>query len=174
MGKNPKMHPTQLAMNFLMEDGWMAKLSSMIASAGFLWYFVSKYLEPFHLDADLSRLVSKLISYFYPYIEIKFPEQSGEKLKRSEAYTTIEQYLGTINFTFARRFKAEFIKDQKKLDLSLDDKEEVIDSFKGIRFWWSSNYVPIKNTQISFYPSSDFKRYVCIYIQIFILCRKIS
>jgi len=66
-----------------------------------------------------------------------------------------------------KRFKAEIRKDQRNLDLSMDDREEIIDNFNGIQFWWVSNSVLKKNTTISFYPSSEEKRYFSTSIKLF-------
>ncbi|KMZ74034.1 ATP-dependent zinc metalloprotease FtsH 1 [Zostera marina] len=142
-----------------MEDGWLQRIMSSIATISLVWVMLSRYLETFNLNEYISILTSKLFGYFYPYINIKFPEQGGDKLKRSEAYTAIEEYLGTICVAKGKRFKAEIRKENKNWYLSMDDKEEIIDNFNGIKFWWGSNSQAKTNTSISFYPSSDVKRH---------------
>ena len=74
-----------------MGETW-SQLGSLIATAMFLWAMFDKYF-PHHLRSLILSHTKKLTSFVYPYIQIKFPEFTGEYLKRSEAYAAIETYL---------------------------------------------------------------------------------
>ena len=53
------------------------------------------------------------------------------RLKRSEAYFTVEGYLSSNSSKSAKRLKAEMGKDSRNLVLSMDDYERVTDEFRG-------------------------------------------
>ncbi|XP_010906691.1 AAA-ATPase ASD, mitochondrial [Elaeis guineensis] len=138
-------------------ENW-AGLGSAIASLMFLWAVVRQYF-PSHLDVYLSTYTSKLVGLVYPYIEITFAEYTGERLKRSEAYTAIEAYLGASSSDRAKRLKAETDRDGAQLVLSMDDYEEVTDDFQGVRVWWTSSKTALQARSISFYPAPDDRRF---------------
>lgn len=125
----------------------------MVISAMFQQYF------PYQLRAYVERYIHKLVSFVYPYVEITFHEYTGERLKRSEAYTAIQNYLGAKSSMGAKRLKADMVKDSHSLVLSMDDHEEVTDEFKGVKLWWASRKNTPKTQSISFYPAADEKRY---------------
>uniref|UniRef100_A0A803QM50 AAA-type ATPase N-terminal domain-containing protein n=1 Tax=Cannabis sativa TaxID=3483 RepID=A0A803QM50_CANSA len=80
---------------------------------------------------------------------------SGE----SEVYTAIQNYLSANSSSRAKRLRANDIKDNKSLVLSLDDNEEVTEEFQGIKLWWTSSKKIPQGSSNPFYPNSDEKRY---------------
>ncbi|XVF60447.1 hypothetical protein PTKIN_Ptkin08bG0047300 [Pterospermum kingtungense] len=98
-----------------------------------------------------------LVSFAYPYTQITFHEFTGEYMKRTEAFTAIQNYLSDKSFASAKRLKADAVQDRKSPVLSIDYSEEIYDVFQGVKFWWTSN----RNTpgfQFSVYPAME-KRY---------------
>ncbi|KAF4376630.1 hypothetical protein F8388_025501 [Cannabis sativa] len=89
-----------------------------------------------------------------------FNELTGERLMRSEAYSAIENYLSTNSSLHAKRLKADVVKsNNQSLVLSMDDHEEVVDEFKGVKLWWASGKNNSKTQTVSFYQVSDERRY---------------
>ncbi|KAL3723227.1 hypothetical protein ACJRO7_035413 [Eucalyptus globulus] len=132
---------------------------SAIGGLVVIWAMFQQYIPP-QLRDHVERYTRKLVSLFYPYIEIVFPEFAGEKLKRSEAYSAIQNYLKENATARAKRLKADAIKDStQSLILSMDDHEEVTDVFKGVKVRWSSNKTTPKNASISFYPMTEDRRF---------------
>jgi chaperone BCS1 len=125
----------------------------MFAYAIFQQYF------PYQLRSYFEKHSKKLFSFVYPYIEIKFDEFSGEKLKRSEAFFTIQNYLTAHSTSRAKRLKADVVQNSQNLVLSMDDREEVTDEFQGVKVWWSSNKSVSKTQSFSFYPTAEERRF---------------
>ena len=57
--------------------------------------------------------------------------------------------------TRAKRLKAHDVKDSKSLVLGMDDNEEVIDEFQGVKLSWVSRKQTANQTAFSFYPQAD-------------------
>ncbi|KAJ0042164.1 hypothetical protein Pint_19342 [Pistacia integerrima] len=120
---------------------------------------IKAYFPP-HLWYYVERFSHKFFHFFSPYIEITFPEYSGKYLKRNEAFADIRNYLSTRATLHAKRFKADVVKDTQSLILSMEEKEEVSDEFKGVKVWWELRHKPPSRTQsISFYGGEDEKRF---------------
>ncbi|XP_039137459.1 AAA-ATPase ASD, mitochondrial-like [Dioscorea cayenensis subsp. rotundata] len=134
-----------------------AGVGSTIASLMFLWAVCKQYF-PNQLENYFSKYYTKFITLIYPYIEISFPEYSGQRLKLSEAYTAIESYLSNTTSERAKRLKAEMGHDSDKLILSMAENEEITDEFRGVKLWWYSNKISSNRPTISFYPTDDDKR----------------
>ncbi|KAI4351567.1 hypothetical protein L6164_005919 [Bauhinia variegata] len=144
-----------------MGDLW-AQLGSIMATIMFV-YAMSEKFFPSHLVSYLRKYTHRVSGFVYPYIQIHFHEFTGERLKRSEAYTTIQTYLSANSSQRARSLKAEVVKDsQTPLVLSMADNEEITDEFQGVKLWWSSNTIQLKQQSFSFYPTSDEKRYLTL------------
>ncbi|XP_029123527.2 AAA-ATPase ASD, mitochondrial [Elaeis guineensis] len=140
-----------------MREQW-ASLGSTLASFMFLWAVIRQFF-PFHLETIIAKYSRKLTSFTYPYVQIKIPEYTGERMKRSEAYAAVEAYLSASCSQRARKLKADLGKDSTKLVLSMDDHEEVTDEFGGTKFWWSSSSKSTPRTQVlSFHPTQEEKR----------------
>ncbi|KAK7266273.1 hypothetical protein RIF29_18915 [Crotalaria pallida] len=136
-----------------------SQLGSIMATVMFVYAMFEKFLPP-HLSAHVLKYTHKATSLVYPYIHIKFNEFSGERMKRSEAYTAIQTYLSANSSLSAKRLKAEVVKDsQTPIVLSMDDNEEITDEFQGVKLWWVSNHTTNKSQSFSFYPASDEKRF---------------
>ncbi|KAL0554931.1 hypothetical protein IC582_008861 [Cucumis melo] len=133
-------------------------VGSLMATTMFVWAIIQQYF-PYHLRAHIERYAHKFIGFLYPYITITFPEYTGERLRKSEAFTAIQNYLSSRSSIRAKRLKAEAVKDSKSLVLSMDDNEEVIDEFKGVKIWWTSSKTVPKTQSISYYPTSDERRF---------------
>ncbi|CAK9322632.1 unnamed protein product [Citrullus colocynthis] len=133
-------------------------VGSLMATVMFVWAIIQQYF-PYHLRVHVERYIHKLIGFLYPYITITFPEYTGERLRKSEAFTAIQNYLSSRSSIRAKRLKAEAVKDSKSLVLSMDDNEEVIDEFNGVKIWWTSSKTVPKTQSFSFYPASDERRF---------------
>nr|POE80214.1 aaa-atpase asd, mitochondrial [Quercus suber] len=108
---------------------------------------------PHHLRSLILSHAKKLTSFVYPYIQINFPEFTGEYLKRSEAYAAIETYLSSKSSSEAKNLKAVVVKDScQPVQLSMDENEEVTDEFEGMKVWWGVKKIAPKNTVIFFLP----------------------
>ncbi|KAK7295317.1 hypothetical protein RJT34_18223 [Clitoria ternatea] len=138
-----------------------AQMGSLMATIMFVYAMVERFL-PTALRDTLQINSQKVMSLLYPYVQITFPEFSGERLKRSEAYTAIQTYLSENSSQLAKRLKAEVVKDsQNPLVLSMDDDEEVTDEFKGVKLWWAASKTATNPHAYSFsyYSPPDGKRY---------------
>ncbi|KAG7017729.1 AAA-ATPase, partial [Cucurbita argyrosperma subsp. argyrosperma] len=65
----------------------------------------------YHLRRSMDRHAHKLIGSLYPYITNTFPQYTGERLRRSEAFTAIKNYLASRSSVQAKRLRAEAVKD---------------------------------------------------------------
>ncbi|KAJ4973018.1 hypothetical protein NE237_006192 [Protea cynaroides] len=101
----------------------------------------------------------KLVTFFSPYIEIRFSEFDAKRFKRSEVYSAIEAYLMFNSSKQAKRLKADAGKNSRSVVLSMDDEEQVTEEFQGATFWWSSYKTVSRAAMFSYYPNSDEKRY---------------
>ncbi|XP_068643586.1 AAA-ATPase ASD, mitochondrial-like [Aristolochia californica] len=137
--------------------GW-SSLGSAAASLMFLWAVTSQYF-PHGLQMYLQKYIDKIWSFVYPYVEITFKEYSGERMKRSEVYASIQTYLSATTAKQAKRLTADVVKDGKDLVLSLDDFQQVTDHFRGIKFWWSSRKSTSQRSVISWYPAQEDPRF---------------
>ncbi|CAI9283246.1 unnamed protein product [Lactuca saligna] len=137
----------------------LAQLGSVLASVMFVWAIIQQYF-PYNIRNFFDKYSQRFLTFFYPYIQITFNEFTGERFKRSEAYSAIETYLGTTSSMQAKRFKADIIKNNTQpLALSMDDHEEVADEFNGVKVYWASGKNILKSQSFSFYPNTDEKRY---------------
>ncbi|KAK4270945.1 hypothetical protein QN277_019709 [Acacia crassicarpa] len=137
------------------------QLGSITATVMFFYAMFDKFFPP-PLRDYIRTYTKKLTSLIDPYISIKFSEFEGERMKRSEAYTTIQTYLSANSSERSTRLKAEFVKDsQTPLVLSMDDNEQITDEFQGVKLWWCAGKLDVKNQSFfSVYPASDVK---CFY-----------
>ncbi|XP_022934403.1 AAA-ATPase At3g28580-like [Cucurbita moschata] len=143
-------------MVMTMGELW-TQVGSLMATVVFVCAIIQQYF-PVPLRAHIDRYAHKLTGLLYPYITITFPEYTGERLRRSEAFTAIQNYLATRSTIRATRMRAEAVKNSKSLILSMDDNEEVIDEYEGVKIWWTSTKVMLTNKSFSRYPSNDEKR----------------
>ncbi|KFK29241.1 hypothetical protein AALP_AA7G107800 [Arabis alpina] len=130
---------------------------SALATLMFI-YTIFKQWFP-HFGDHLEPFFQRVFGRFYPYIQITFYEYNGEHFKRSEAYMGIQSYLSKDSSARAKKLKANIIKGSKALVLSMDDKEEITDSFEDITVWWQSKKEGSRRQSFSFYSETDEKRY---------------
>nr|KYP69269.1 hypothetical protein KK1_008458 [Cajanus cajan] len=137
------------------------QMGSLMATIMFVYAMVERFF-PAALRDTLQIHTQKVVNMLYPYVQITFPEFSGERLKRSEAYTAIQTYLSENSSQLAKRLKADVVKDsQNPLVLSMDDDEEVTDEFQGVKLWWAASKTASNPHAYSFsyYSPPDGKRY---------------
>ncbi|XP_023522825.1 AAA-ATPase ASD, mitochondrial-like [Cucurbita pepo subsp. pepo] len=144
-------------MAMKMGELW-TQVGSLMATLMFVWAIIQQYF-PYQFRGHVQRYAHKLTGFLYPYITITFPEYTGERLRRSEAFSAIQNYLASRSSIRANRMRAEAVKDSKSLILSMDDNEEVIDEFEGVQIWWTSSKTTSKNPSVSYYPSNDERRF---------------
>ncbi|WOH00258.1 hypothetical protein DCAR_0519616 [Daucus carota subsp. sativus] len=133
-------------------------IGSVLASLMFLWAMFKQYF-PYDISRFFQRYGHKLVSFFYPYIQITFHEYSGDGFHRATAYVAIQRYLAANSSGTANRLKADSVKDTETLVLSMDDQEEITDEYRGVRVWWASSMTTPKAQSISFFPREDDKRF---------------
>ena len=142
-----------------MKQGDMfAQIGSIVASLMFIWAIFQQFF-PYQLRNQIEKYSQKLVTFIYPYIQITFHEFTGERLMRSEAYSSIENYLSTKASTQAKRLKGDIAKNNQALVLSMDDHEEVGDEFNGVKLWWASGKNISKQNSFSLHHNIDEKRY---------------
>jgi chaperone BCS1 len=125
--------------------GQKKKLWSIMASIMFMYGIFEKFFSH-QLHSYVTKYMQKIISFVSPYIHITFFESIlGDKyLKRSEAYTCIQSYLSAKSSERVKRLRGEVIENsQTPLVLTLDDNEEIVDEFHGVKIWWVANDTPI-------------------------------
>ncbi|KAK8607205.1 hypothetical protein V6N13_052949 [Hibiscus sabdariffa] len=122
-------------------------------------YTVARQHFPQHLVDGVEKYGRKLVNFAFPYSQITFPEFTDAYMRRSEAFTAIQNYLSEKSSASANRLKADALKDSRSLVLSMDYNEEIADEFDGIKVWWTSNRNIPRSMQISLYPAVDEKYY---------------
>ncbi|KAE8710007.1 putative ATP binding protein [Hibiscus syriacus] len=142
----------------MMKGEFWSNLGSTMAAIMFAYAMFRQYLPP-QLQDYMFRYGKKLSNLFYPYIHVTFDEYTGERMKKSEAFSAIQNYLSDKSSANAKRLKADVVKDSQSLVLSMDYNEEITDEFDGVKLWWSANRSTPKTQQFSFYPAADEKRY---------------
>ncbi|OWM69789.1 AAA-ATPase ASD, mitochondrial-like [Punica granatum] len=133
-------------------------LSSAVGGLMIILTLFQTHFPP-HLRDLLEKYTSKLVRLWYPYIQITFPEYTGERLKKSDVYIAIQSYLTEKATTRAKKLRADTLKDSQSLILSIDDNEEVTDEFQGAKLWWSSNKIVPRSMSMSFYPETEERRF---------------
>uniref|UniRef100_A0A6N2KI98 AAA+ ATPase domain-containing protein n=1 Tax=Salix viminalis TaxID=40686 RepID=A0A6N2KI98_SALVM len=124
-----------------------AQVGSVIASVMFAWAMFKQYC-PYNLQEVIDKYSKRAFTFIYPYIQISFNEFTGDRFMRSEAYSAIENYLGSRSSTQAKRLKADVVKSSQSIILSMDDHEEVEDEFQG------GNEIKVRNRQRKLYTNS--------------------
>ncbi|KAJ6296616.1 hypothetical protein OIU77_006862 [Salix suchowensis] len=135
-----------------------AQVGSVIASVMFAWAMFKQYC-PYKLQEYIDKYSKRAFTFIYPYIQITFNEFTGDRFMRSEAYSAIENYLGSRSSTQAKRLKADVVKNNQSIVLSMDDYEEVDDEFQGVKLKWAAGKHISKTQTVSYYPVTDEKRY---------------
>ncbi|KAF8700240.1 hypothetical protein HU200_034620 [Digitaria exilis] len=76
------------------------------------------------------------MAYFNRYIQITISEYGPERFERSDFFIAVEAYLSDSCGLVARKFKADLGRDRKKPQTSVDDGQEIVDTFNHAMFWW--------------------------------------
>ncbi|KAJ4797444.1 P-loop containing nucleoside triphosphate hydrolases superfamily protein [Rhynchospora pubera] len=117
---------------------------------------------PFPLMDLLMTFFRKVLSVVYPYDQITINEYRGEYMQRDELYTTAEAYLSSVCTSRARKLKAELGKGRDRPLVTIDDNEEVTDTFRGTKVWWYSRKRTTNPIVISFNPRNEERKYYCL------------
>ncbi|CAK7341171.1 unnamed protein product [Dovyalis caffra] len=133
------------------------QLGSVIASVMFAWAMFKQYC-PYQLQNYFDKYSKRAFTFVYPFIQITFNEFTGDRFMRSEAYYAIENYLSSSSSKQAKRLKADVVKNSQSLVLSMDDYEEVVDEFQGVKLRWASGKHISKTPSYSFYPGATDER----------------
>ncbi|CAL9224147.1 unnamed protein product [Arabidopsis halleri] len=133
---------------------------SALASLVFIYTIFERFF-PYSLREHFEPLAQRLVGLIYPYIQIKFHEYSGERFKRSDVYDydAIQNYLSKDSSSRAKKLKANTVKGNKSIVLSMDDHEEITDEFEGVKVWWQSKKHQSESRAFSFYPKADESRF---------------
>ncbi|XP_050376452.1 AAA-ATPase ASD, mitochondrial-like [Argentina anserina] len=143
----------------MMNQMWTT-MGSTLASFMFIWAIIRQYC-PYELRRFFEKYSLRVTGYFYPYIKISIHEFTGDRLKRSEAYTAVEAYLSSNTSKSAKRLKAEMVKDSSNMVLSMDEYERVTDEFHGANVWWvlTKAVSPGRSMSMSYYPEQEKRFY---------------
>ncbi|XP_012568083.1 AAA-ATPase ASD, mitochondrial-like [Cicer arietinum] len=142
-----------------MKQGDMfTQIGSIIASLMFIWAIFQQYF-PYQIRNQIEKYPQRLVTFIYPYIQITFHEFTGERLMRSEAYSSIENFLSSKASTQAKKLKGDIGKNNQSLVLSMDDREEICDEFNGVKLWWASGKNVTKSQTFPIHANMDEKRY---------------
>ncbi|CAA7051968.1 unnamed protein product [Microthlaspi erraticum] len=87
---------------------------------------------PYELQDYLYKYVLKIFSLVWNTVHIKFYEDTGDGLKKSNAYDNIQNYLSSKSTALAKRLRASESGNGKSLVFGLDDHEDVRDVFSGV------------------------------------------
>ncbi|KAL3720190.1 hypothetical protein ACJRO7_005076 [Eucalyptus globulus] len=134
-----------------------SNLDSAMAGLMFAWAMFKQYFPP-QLRRHVEAYAHKAVGYVYPYIHIKFPEFAGEQLERCEVYAAIQNYLNVNSTARAKRLKADSVKDSKSLVLSMDENEEVVDEYEGVKLRRSSGPIVSQSSPFSLFNSLTYHR----------------
>ncbi|TVU48854.1 hypothetical protein EJB05_00135, partial [Eragrostis curvula] len=122
------------------------------------WSLLLKHV-PVALSHRISSWSRKLVKYLDPYLQITISEYGGTgRFHHNNFFKHVEAYLSDAFARRARKFKVDL--GRKKLQVSVDDHEEVTDSFGGATFWWYASKARARVGLVNFYPpDQDEQRY---------------
>ncbi|XP_078150962.1 AAA-ATPase ASD, mitochondrial-like [Carex rostrata] len=142
-----------------------AGTGSAMASFLFVWAIVRNHM-PKELHFFISTTFRKAFSFLNPFNHIKLHEYDGKHMRKDELYSAAEAYLSSACLEHARRLKAELRRKNDRPFITIDENEEVTDTFCGVTVWWhASKQLPISTTTVSnmeerrFYRLSFHKRH---------------
>ncbi|CAO2210371.1 unnamed protein product [Urochloa humidicola] len=136
---------------------WAAFGSVLGLLAAFLLGLVTMAMN----NVRIKLLKNKITAYLNPYQRITIPEHGAERLRRSELFLAVEAYLSDdTRIHTARKLKAELGSEEKKLQASIDDDQEIVDtSFPGVTLWWYAETELPKSNVTSFSPGDEKRRF---------------
>ncbi|XP_071694213.1 AAA-ATPase ASD, mitochondrial-like [Rutidosis leptorrhynchoides] len=136
----------------------LAQFGSVFASVMFVLAIIERFI-PSGTRNLLRKYTRRFVTPFYPYIQIKFNEFTGDRFRHNEAYTAIETYLSSTSSTKAQHLKGVIVKNNSEIvSLSMDDNEEVDDEFNGVKVYWTSGKYPVTQSSL-LTRSPDEKRF---------------
>ncbi|TVU48853.1 hypothetical protein EJB05_00134, partial [Eragrostis curvula] len=125
------------------------------------WLVLLKH-APVALTHHISSWSNKLVRYLNPYIHITISEYGGVgRFHHNNFFKHVEAYLSDAFARHARNFKVEL--GRKKLHVSVDDHEEVTDSFRGATFWWHACKTTARVGIVTFYPPDEPRYYSLVF-----------
>ncbi|KAJ3704053.1 hypothetical protein LUZ61_007758 [Rhynchospora tenuis] len=107
------------------------------------------------LTPVLTPVFRKAADIVYPYDQITINQYRGQNMQRNELYTAAEAYLSKACSSRASKLKAELGKEHERPVVTIDDDEEVTDTFKGSKVWWYARKRPRSSQTISFRDQDD-------------------
>ncbi|CAL1392029.1 unnamed protein product [Linum trigynum] len=117
----------------------LGQLTSFLPSLFFLCTMFQRNL-PRDFQNHIDKFLHKsLFAFLYPYIQITFHEYSDDfYYRRNTAYAAIDNYLSSQSIQQSTSLKADSYKGNKnKLLLTIEDHQEVSDTFAGVTLVWS-------------------------------------
>uniref|UniRef100_A0A0E0JA66 AAA+ ATPase domain-containing protein n=1 Tax=Oryza nivara TaxID=4536 RepID=A0A0E0JA66_ORYNI len=135
-------------------ETWVG-FGSALAGVGLLW---SRMPEHVHDEARyiISSLVPMAMSYFNPYEQITVSEYGEERFRRNKMFDAVSTYLSRVCTGGACKLKAELCNNGRDDPIvTLDENQEVVDSFDGARMWWRLCPKASKNKgaiTVTYYP----------------------
>lgn len=100
------------------------------------------------------------VTFFNPYVNISFHEYSQNGMRRNEAYDAIQNYLTSKSAVDqAKNLRGEVVRCAKSVLLTVDDYEEVLDIYEGIKVSWRVVKQTIRNITSAYNSESKEKRY---------------
>ncbi|XP_071727442.1 AAA-ATPase ASD, mitochondrial-like [Rutidosis leptorrhynchoides] len=127
----------------------MIAIRRSLMATGVSGYFVYAAFQQFlqgKIAHQIELLYRKLVNYINPYIQITFHEYQEDGYNQSKAYKAIQHHLTTNSANQAKQLNAHTVNNNcKTLILSMQEFEEVMEEYKGIKVWWSfKKVVPSK------------------------------
>jgi ATP-dependent 26S proteasome regulatory subunit len=134
---------------------WCVGLGSVLASFFIIWRNkVDNYADPIF---RLTTWVSKLAFRFSPYLQLTISEYGAERFQRSEFFLAVEAYLSKACAQRAHKLKADM--GRHKLQVNVDDHEEVVDTYGSATVWWYASKQQPSYSIISFNPAQEETRF---------------
>jgi hypothetical protein len=132
-------------------SAWSSVNSGIVLSlAAVLWTVVWNSLQSLQLHhlvgRHLARHARRLAAVVDPYLTVTVAEHDGGRMKRSDAYREVQAYLHRATCDASagvRHLRAEPAKNPDAFVLSMADREEVADVFRGgVTVWWLAYSTP--------------------------------
>ncbi|MCL7040705.1 hypothetical protein MKW94_029197 [Papaver nudicaule] len=140
-----------------MAEMWtgVGPLGSSIASIMFIYTLIERYF-PNRLRSYILNYVNRILA-FTTNIRITVHEYTGDHLQRNVAYSAIEAYLSSKSTKDFKRLTAQLGRNSKKLVLTMDADESMIDEFRGAKLCWVATKT-LRENKSSYSSSADVKR----------------
>lgn len=116
----------------IMGEVWTNR-GSALASLVFIYTIFERFF-PYHLREIFEPLAQRFINIFYPYIQIKFFEYSGERFERNGDYAMIQNYLSKDSSSRAKKLRANTSKGSNLSSLAWTTMKRSLGSLKESRF----------------------------------------